>query len=378
MNDRLTLTGAQVLWRSGLAEGPLGIADGQIAMPGGREVDLSGLLVLPGIVDAHGDAFERHLAPRRGALPDLGAGLLAVQQELLANGITTAMLAQFWSWEGGMRAPDFARRLAEALGQFSATADLRMSLRVELGCFQDFDEIAGFVAEQGIGHVVINDHLPHKALAKGRRVPRLEGQALKSGRAPEVHQKLLETLYADLPKARAALPGFAAQLASLGVQLGSHDDPSPDTRADFRAIGAREAEFPLNIETAKAARDAGDWIVLGAPNLVRGGSHKKGGMAVEHLVQEGLCDALASDYHYPAPLAAVRRLVMGGCDLAQAWALVSSGPARGLGLADRGEIDMGKRADLVVLAPDLSRVHGAFVAGRAAFADATLLRRVMA
>ena len=378
MSHPLTLTGAKVLWADGLRSEPLGIAEGRIGAPAGRTIDLSGLLVLPGIVDAHGDGFERHLAPRRGALRDLAPGLLALEQELLANGITTAMLAQFWSWEGGMRGPDFARALARALAPYPARVDMRLCLRLELACYQDFDAVTDFVQSEAIGHLVLSDHLPHAALSAGRRVPRLEGQALKSGRSPEAHQNLLETLYAALPEARAALPALSARLTAAGVGLGSHDDASPEHRAQMRRMGFRQAEFPVNAETAQAAKAAGDWIVLGAPNLVRGGSHKKGGMAARDMVEAGLCDALASDYHYPAPLGAIRRLLAEGWDLERAWPLVSRGPARGLGLKDRGEIAPGQRADLIVASPDLSRVHGTFIGGVAAYADDAMISRVMA
>ena len=181
-----------------------------------------------------------------------------------------------------------------------------------------------------------------------------------------------------MPEARAALPDLAHRLRAAGVTLGSHDDNSAETRAWFRSLGARQAEFPINSETAKAARDAGDWIVLGAPNVVRGGSHKKGNVSARALLEDGLCDALASDYHYPAPLAAAQRLVAEGWDLARAWALVSSGPASGLGLTDRGTIAPGLRADLVVASQDLARVHATFVAGRPVYADAEMLGRVVA
>ena len=188
MTVPLRLEGADVLTPAGLEQGSVGLVDGVIGDADGRGIDLSGLLVLPGMVDVHGDAFERHVAPRRGALRDLTPGLRAAEREILASGITTAMLAQFWSWEGGMRGPEFARSLAQSLGSFPADADLRMCLRLELGCHEDFDAVADFVLDQGIGHVVISDHLPHAALAAGRRVPRLEGQALKSGRSPAAHQ----------------------------------------------------------------------------------------------------------------------------------------------------------------------------------------------
>lgn len=374
----LRLCGAHVLRPEGLVTGDLAIASGQIAADAdGRDVDLSGLMLFPGIVDAHGDGFERHMAPRRGAVNDPGEGLRALEAELLANGITTACLAQFWSWEGGMRGPVFARRLAEALRGYDGTLDLRFLLRLELGCWQDIADVEAFVAEHGIGHLVLSDHLPHRALEAGRRVPRLEGQALKAGRSPAAHQDLLEALHAEMPEARAALPGFLAGLAARGVRLGSHDDETPQDRAAFRAIGCALAEFPTTLETANAASDAGDAVVMGAPNVLRGGSHNKGSVSAREVLEAGACGALASDYHYPAPLGAARRLWEDGWDLARAWALVSSGPAEVLGLNDRGVIAVGKRADLVILSHDLSRVHGVICAGHLAFADAVLAERLL-
>lgn len=366
----------------GLAPGSVWIDGARIALtpPGSnvRGIDLSGLALLPGIVDAHGDGFERHIAPRRGAVDDLGLGLRAVEAELASNGITTAYLAQFWSWEGGMRGPDAARALAAALDAYPAALDLRMQLRVELCLHRDFDEIVRFVAAMGIATVMINDHLPHRALAAGRRVPRLEGQALKAGRAPEAHQAVLETLYAGLPDARAALPGFAKRLHALSAILGSHDDPSPAAREAARALGLAVAEFPLTHETAQAAHSAGDPVVLGAPNVLRGASHKRGGMAARDAVEAGVVTALASDYHYPAPRLAAAKLQREGWPLARAWALVSAGPAALFGLDDRGEIAAGKRADLIVTSADLTQVHGTFCGGRLVYADQVLSARLLA
>ena len=104
-------------------------------------------------------------------------------------------------------------------------------------------------------------------------------------------------------------------------------------------------------------------MVLGAPNVVRGASHK-GKVSARALVEDGLCTALASDYHYPAPRNAVWELVdLGLLDLAQAWALVSSGPAQVLGLTNRGTLAPGQRADLVVLDATTRRVEATLCAG---------------
>jgi alpha-D-ribose 1-methylphosphonate 5-triphosphate diphosphatase len=128
----------------------------------------------------------------------------------------------------------------------------------------------------------------------------------------------------------------------------SHDDMTPEMRAAYRALGCRIAEFPVTEATAAAAAGAGDAIVFGAPNVMRGGSHT-GCPAAAAMVRAGHCSVLASDYYYPAlPLAPFRLAAAGDATLAQAWALVSRGPADALGLADRGRLAPGLRADLVL------------------------------
>ncbi|MEO0486979.1 MAG: alpha-D-ribose 1-methylphosphonate 5-triphosphate diphosphatase [Pseudomonadota bacterium] len=326
--------------------------------------------VRPGIVDLHGDGFERHLAPRRGALKDLTQGLVALDAELAANGITTAVLAQFWSWEGGMRGPDFARRLVAALATArpQLLTDMRVQLRVEISMIDDFDDIARFVGEAGITDVVFNDHLPHDALAKGRTPPRLQGQALKAGRAPKDHEALLRRLHDNAPAMPGAVAALAQRLRAAGVRLGSHDDATADSRARFRQLGATLAEFPETQEALNAAHAAGDTIVLGAPNVVRGGSHKKN-LSAADAVRAGRCDVLVSDYHYPAPRQAALLLERDGID---AWPLISAAPARALGLTDRGTLDLGQRTDLCVL-DSRGRVVGTMVAGRWSYLTAPLI-----
>ena len=136
----LTLQNAQVLRPDGVSVGDLSLHAGQIVdtCPG-RQIDLSGFHIRPGIIDVHGDGFERHLAPRRGAMKDLSVGLAATEAELAANGITTAVLAQFWSWEGGMRGPDFALRMLQALERYdSQGTDMRVQLRFETHMLEDY------------------------------------------------------------------------------------------------------------------------------------------------------------------------------------------------------------------------------------------------
>ncbi|AVO38471.1 alpha-D-ribose 1-methylphosphonate 5-triphosphate diphosphatase [Pukyongiella litopenaei] len=379
---RCDLAGARVLLPGqGLVPARLTIADGVIAgAPVGRAVDLAGFLLLPGIVDLHGDGFERHVAPRRGAMTQLEEGVIATGAELAANGITTAVLAQFHSWEGGLRGPEFAARFFAGLAQARAhvVTDLIPQLRLETHLLDDFAALPARLAGWGIDYVVFNDHLPHDRLAAGRRPPRLAGQALKAGRNPERHLEMLQALHARGAEVPAALDALCARLAAQGVRMGSHDDRTAQDRAAWAARGVRIAEFPETAEAAEAARAEGSGIILGAPNLVRGASHK-GNVSARDLVAAGLCDALASDYHYPSPRRAALALADSGTlDFAAAWALVSEGPARLLDLSDRGRLAPGLRADLVLLDEADGRVAATIAGGRVAYMQGDVAARFCA
>jgi alpha-D-ribose 1-methylphosphonate 5-triphosphate diphosphatase len=360
----LTLTNARVLRPDGFSSATVSVTDGLVSDRPGKAVDLAGYTILPGIIDLHGDGFERHVAPRRGAVNDPGEGLAALDAELAANGITTAVLAQFFSWEGGMRGPDFAETLAGVLARAQPLTDMRMQLRLEVNLLADYPRARDLIRKAGIGYVVFNDHLPHAALAAGKRPPRLTGQALKSGRSPEVHLALLHKLHEMRDEVPGALAALAAALRADGVILGSHDDASPETRARFRAMGARIAEFPETADTAAAAHGAGDGVIMGAPNVVRGGSHDKK-VAAEEIIRAGHCDALVSDYHYPTPRQAAFALAAKGLlPLEDAWALISSRPADVMGWTDRGRLDTGLRADLVIVEDATRRVAATICAGQ--------------
>ena len=377
----LDLMNAEVLHPEGLSRAPLSFAKGVINdRPVGRSVDLTGFQVLPGIVDLHGDAFERHLAPRRGAMKQLSEGLVAAEAELAANGMTTAVLAQFVSWEGGLRGLEFADQVFSGIRDTAPelVTDIRPQLRFETHILDLYDSLPRRMAEWGVGYVVFNDHLPHDRLAAGKMPKRLVGQALKAGRSPESHLAQMQEMHARRDEVPAALDRLCAELAQRGVKMGSHDDQTAEGRDLWRARGVTLAEFPETQEAAEAAHGAGDAVIMGAPNVVRGGSHN-GNLSALDLISMGLCHALASDYHYPSPRRAALMLAQSGLlDLAGAWALVSSGPAQVLGLTDRGTLAPGKRADIVVLDKTTGRVAATFVAGRVSFMSGAVAERFVA
>tara|TARA_R110002072_G_scaffold43738_7_gene122879 strand:+ start:566 stop:1708 length:1143 start_codon:yes stop_codon:yes gene_type:complete len=374
----LDLIGADVLWPYGPRRETLSFADGWIVSDAvGRSVDLSGFMILPGIIDLHGDAFERHLAPRRGAMKQMKEGLVATEAELSANGITTAVLAQFVSWEGGLRGLEFADQVFGALRDTAPrlVTDMRAQLRFETHLLDLYAELPERLKTWDVSYVVFNDHLPHGRLAAGKTPKRMVGQALKAGRSPETHLAMMQYLYARSVEVPAALNALCATLSASGVRMGSHDDQSAEARATWRVRGVKVAEFPETQAAAEAAHDAGDAVIMGAPNVVRGGSHN-GNLSAVDLISMGMCDALASDYHYPSPRRAALMLADAGVlDLADAWRLISAGPAEILGLADRGELRAGLRADFVVLDAKTRRVAASFVQGRASYMSGDIADR---
>ncbi|MBW4962035.1 alpha-D-ribose 1-methylphosphonate 5-triphosphate diphosphatase [Sulfitobacter sp. CW3] len=377
----LDLTGGQILGEGGLVPRVLSIADGLVVdVRQQRSVDLSGYMILPGIVDVHGDGFERHLAPRRGAMKTLSEGLVAAEAELAANGITTAVLAQFVSWEGGLRGPEFAKQVFDAMRKTAPglVTDLRGQLRFETHMLDLYDEIPQRMAEWGLSYIVFNDHLPHERLSEGRVPKRMVAQALKAGRNPDAHLKLMQELHANRDAVPAALDALCNTLAAQGIQMGSHDDTTAQGRAAWRKRGVQVAEFPETLEAAEAAAEAGDLVVLGSPNVVRGGSHN-GNVSAVDLIAMGVGAALASDYHYPSPRRAAFMLADSGVlPLQDAWRLVSAGPADVLGLADRGDLSLGKRADLVVLDAKTRRVAMTMSGGRVSYMSGDIAMRFTA
>lgn len=374
----LDLIGAEVLGPQGLHRDGVSFVDGVIVDAlVGRSVDLSGYLVLPGIVDVHGDGFERHLAPRRGAMKQMAEGLIAVEAELAANGITTATLAQFVSWEGGVRSLEFAEQVFSNLRDVAPAmvTDLRGQLRFETYQLDLYDDLPAMMEAWGLRYVVFNDHLPHDRLQEGRQPRRLVSQALKARRSPEKHLAMMQAMEARSEEVPAALDALCKALAAKGITMGSHDDTTPEGRAIWAARGATVAEFPETLAAAEAAAETGSIVVMGAPNVVRGGSHNLNLSAID-LIAMGYCDALASDYHYPSARRAALMLWQNGMrDLNGAWGLVSAGPAAVLGLKDRGVLEAGKRADIVVLDRETLRVAATLVQGRVSYMSGDIAAR---
>jgi alpha-D-ribose 1-methylphosphonate 5-triphosphate diphosphatase len=376
----LRLTHARTLIAGALHDHPLTIAVGRITDLPAREVNLSGYLVLPGIIDLHGDGFERHLSPRPTAPFDKPRALESVAAELAVNGITTAWMAQSWSWEGGFRSGAATVALLQALqsARPRLLPDMRVQIRLETHVVDQHADVAEAVATHGVDYVVFNNHLPEAVQLAAEKPHRFASWASQSSRTADELLAIVRAAEAQDADVPAALAAIAARFRAQGVQMGSHDDATPETRAFFRAIGAAVCEFPTTAEAARAAHAAGEAVLMGAPNVVRGGS-QTGNIAAADLIGAGLVDALMSDYYYPAlPQSAWALVDAGLCTLPQAWAMISANPARIMGLADRGHLEMGARADLAVVHAETHRVEMTLCAGRVAHVSGELARRLWA
>lgn len=376
----LRLTGAHILRDGEMQQRSVGLADGRLTRGPLPEVDLTGYLILPGIIDLHGDGFERHMAPRPSAPFPLAAGLASFDREAAAHGVTTAYLAQGWSWEGGHRGPDHAEAMMLALDGYRprALTDLRLQIRAETHLVAETARLIAAVRRHRIGYVVFNDHLV-EGLHMARIAPTdFAAWARKVGKTAEELAAAIEAAAVRAKEVPRSLCTLAEAFDAMGVLYGSHDDPDGETREFYSMIGAKIAEFPLTRRAAVAAHAMMSPVIMGAPNVVRGRS-QAGNVSAQSLVADGLCDVLVSDYHIPAlPLAVWGLVDRGVMGIERAWALVSSRPAEIMRLVDRGRLEPGLRADLCVVNAETREIEATICAGRLSYLAGEAARRFVA
>ena len=257
------------------------------------------------------------------------------------------------------------------------TCDMRVHLRWEAYNLDALDTALTDIATGRVHLVAFNDHTP--AILKKIDDPVAGAKySDRAGMSFEDFRSLAARIAARADEVPAAQERVAAAARAAGVPMASHDDDSIATRTGFRARGARICEFPMAEEVGAEARAADDWVVMGCPNVMRGGSHL-GWASAARLAEAGICSVLSSDYFYPAMLRAALILAGRGVfDLPRAWELISGNPAAAAGLVDRGAIAEGLRADLVLVDPNVPRVVATIAGGRIAYLAAEGAARLSA
>lgn len=362
------LTGGQALVGAQLVDQPLHVHDGWISSeptPAAAIHDARGKWLLPGIVDLHGDGFESLVQPRPGVHLPHDIAYREADAQLVSNGITTAYHAVTVSWEPGLRDIAITRALVAALERTTPmlACDTRLNIRWETFAVDHVDEVIGWLARRPGDILSINDHTSanHKLSGDSAKLKRM---AVRMGLSPADAKTAIAAVLDRSDEVPAAIDRLCAAAAAMGRTVLSHDDMTREDRVAGRARKVTVAEFPMTEEAAQEAHAAGEHVIMGAPNALRGQSHN-GALCAMSAIRAGLCSVLASDYYYPAPFHAVLRLHDAGLlPLTEGWALVSANPAAAAGLKDRGALSPGKRADILVVDPETRKIEAVFVAGR--------------
>lgn len=359
MPESVHLANATLVLPGGLCRGRLRMEGGRIAeiaeggaVPAGA-VDCGGDYVAPGLIELHTDNLERHIKPRPKVDWPHGPALLAHDAELAGAGITTVFDAlRVGSIPTETRAPyvKYARPLATEILALRSRDLFRIShflhLRAEICSETLEEELAEFGAEDRVGILSLMDHMPGQRQFRDldKYQAYIHGKYGLSEADFADHVGHLLDLHGRLGAGNEACAVAAGR--RLGAVLASHDDTTAGQVAASRAHGVRMAEFPTTREAAHACREAGIAVIMGAPNLVRGGSHS-GNVAAGALAREGLLDILSSDYIPAALLLGAVQLGDLWGDMARGIATVTAAPAAQAGLTDRGRLEAGLRADVI-------------------------------
>ena len=319
-----------------------------------RATELSGLTLMPGLVDLHCDAIEKEVEPRPGVHFPLSFAAQQADRRNALGGITTVFHAlSFADAELGVRNPAMAADVVHAIraAQPRALVDNRAHCRYEV---TDSSAVAvlGELMQQGAVHLLsFMDHTPGQGHFKSVTAYR---QFLCDNYATPVAE--VDTLIERKREAGAGADARIRELVAVArdcdVALASHDDDHRERVAAMSALGVTISEFPMNLETAVAARDAGMVTVFGAPNALRNRS-QSGSMKALEAVAADVADCLCADYAPATLLGAVFSVHLEhGLTLPAATALATLHPARAAGLRDRGAIAPGQRADLIAVDTD--------------------------
>lgn len=358
------LTNTALVTPDGVVEGSISIENGRISGISERSsaaasaIDLEGDYLLPGFVELHTDNLEKHFAPRPGVSWPRVPAVLAHDAQLAAAGITTVLdalsVGDLNENSGRLRnLTNMAEAIADARDRNLLRADHYLHLRCEVSHGGMIELFEGYQDDEHVRLVSLMDHTPGQ-----RQFTRLDKYAEyfqgKYGMNDEQLARFMEEKREN--QIRYSAPNRAAivdRCRERGIPLASHDDATPEHVDEALENGVTVAEFPTTVEAATKAHNAGLKVLMGAPNIVLGGSHS-GNVSAMELGQAGVLDIVSSDYVPSSIIQGVFRLWRAGAkkSLPDAVAAVSKTPAEIAGLSDRGEIGVGKKADLIRVAMD--------------------------
>lgn len=328
-----------------------------------ERIDASGRLVLPGLVDLHGDDVETHLEPRTGAGVEPAVALVVSDRLNLAAGVTTKLNAvAFEESPSDNRSVRRANELLDAIDRSGRLlADHRVHARCAVTDPAAVDAVVDVIDHPAVDLVSLMRHVPGSGQFADQDAFEREYVADGDWSAAEARRLAGDRRAVDPRTLDDHVDRVVDRARAAGVPVASHDDEDADTVERLSERGVRISEYPTTLPAARRASDLGLVVAMGAPNLVRGGS-LWGNLGAREAIESGVVDVLCSDYHPPSLLEAV--FADTGEPLPEKVARVTAAPAAAAGLDDRGRLEPGRRADVVVVEPGPPPVvERAFVAG---------------
>ncbi|RJG09902.1 alpha-D-ribose 1-methylphosphonate 5-triphosphate diphosphatase [Pseudomonas cavernicola] len=353
------LTNALVVTADQVFHGTVVLRDGLIAaVEEGRSdlpqaEDLAGAYLLPGLVELHTDNLEKHMTPRPGVDWPSASAVLTHDAQIIAAGITTVFDALSIGdvnpkGKRMQQLPAMLEAIAKAEAAGHTRAEHRLHLRCEVSHPLTLEVFRELVEHPLVQLVSVMDHAPGQRQFAQEAKYREYYQGKYHLSDAEMDAFIREQLANSSEYSEQYRAAIVDICGARGLSVASHDDATLAHVQESAGFGMAVAEFPTTLEAAKASHELGLKVLMGAPNIVRGGSHS-GNIAAAELAQQGVLDILSSDY-YPSSLLSAALLLAGqdnGYDLPKAIGTVSRAPAQAAGLVDRGEIRPGLRADLL-------------------------------
>ena len=357
-SDGATVLAGRIVLANEIIDGHVVIEDGTItsvdtgSVPSSA-IDLDGDMLLPGLVELHTDHLENHLTPRPKVKWPVMSALMAFDAQIAASGITTVFDCVRAGHDVDYAPLDnevveVVTAIEHAGSQGVLRADHKIHIRCEICAADVVEQMQDLTQRIDVSLMSLMDHTPG-----ARQFTSLDAWRTyyggKSGRSGAELDQLIEHKQTQFTRNYATHRSALVDIAHQNdIALASHDDAIAEHVSESIADKVSLAEFPTTLEAARLSHEAGIRVMMGAPNVVRGGSHS-GNIASEELARAGYLDALSSDY-VPASLLfgafdLTRRI--DGFDLPRAIRTVTLNPAQAARLNDRGEIAIGKRADLI-------------------------------
>ena len=322
-------------------------------------MDAHGGYIMPGFIDVHSDKIEQFILPRPTAQIDYGLAMAECERELVGLGVTTvyhsfSLYRDEFFGKSPLRTKESVKAMASLVKEMSGRDRLihhRFHLRLEIDNFEGYEIAKSMIEENLVHEISFMDHTPGQGQYQDlavyqEQIEKYQGKEVREGS----FESILEYHKSKDRMTLEQIKDLAAMARDKGITTASHDDDCPGKLKVNQEIGVVISEFPITIDIARQARSQGFHTVVGAPNVLLGGSHS-GNMSAAEAIADGSADIICSDYFPQAILHSL--FIMNqdyGVDLPEVVKKATLNPAIAMGTqADYGSVEPGKKADLLVV-----------------------------